>query len=628
MSYLSPLRLHFAGRFQASVSTVNNDVTHFDNAAFKPAYQLRQDQNGPNGWWNPRGDAAWRLLGCQITAAFLTDGTPAAPDDPIRTARVADSDRRVTAKIADLDPQQQLVSMIFGLEVRIATATGDTLVRGRFRPAAFTDIWARVQGSGGTGDANAGAMWQSVIEDLEWSDASGSRFLEALRRAATDGLLSLKFNVDRYSMNWKGDEFCRGRIVGTLGPACRSEPAHFVPGRQFMAPLPPTNGFPSPPGKVFNGVAVVDPEAGKIRLDLGNALPSTASGDLLADIGALTLGFPVPPADPGKAVSWTILGAIPYLAPGWYETTAGIVELPAQRRLTAAELEALRTSPLTLFTQNEGGAPVPAISEPPLGQHVRADQFVARLSPGDRFAARLFATRYGLPLPGARLVAFLDASWLQSGTGEPEVATPASALAFPTELETDAQGVATLEIRASDPGNPRGYIDGQVYGVRCVLADTQPASVAYPFNPWDFISILLWDTFRIDDPPTWHGGLQAVFQQYANLYPVMDRFLDLGDYTDVCRNRPHLLLAFGLEVENPNAMPVTRDLSPAKRAAILRWLTDLGPDGLPRAGQPPATAARTRPAPRPLAVAPETHPGAPSTGGKLAALQRRRGARP
>lgn len=35
ISYLNALRLHFAGRFQANVSTVNNHPAHFNNAAFK-----------------------------------------------------------------------------------------------------------------------------------------------------------------------------------------------------------------------------------------------------------------------------------------------------------------------------------------------------------------------------------------------------------------------------------------------------------------------------------------------------------------------------------------------------------------------------------------------------------------
>lgn len=38
MSYLNRLRLAFTGSFQADVSTVNNDVRHYDNASFQPAY--------------------------------------------------------------------------------------------------------------------------------------------------------------------------------------------------------------------------------------------------------------------------------------------------------------------------------------------------------------------------------------------------------------------------------------------------------------------------------------------------------------------------------------------------------------------------------------------------------------
>ena len=48
MSYLSPVRLHFAGRFQANVSTVNNDPGHFDNAAFLAAYQEMQTADAAN----------------------------------------------------------------------------------------------------------------------------------------------------------------------------------------------------------------------------------------------------------------------------------------------------------------------------------------------------------------------------------------------------------------------------------------------------------------------------------------------------------------------------------------------------------------------------------------------------
>ena len=128
MSYLDPVRLHFAGRFQASVSTVNNDPLHFD----KRATSRRSTRNAgppviPGGAWNPGGDGVWRLLGCRVTAAWRGDGAAAAADDPVLQCLIADSDRKVAGKLVDLDSEQQLVSEVWGLEVRICTANGATL---------------------------------------------------------------------------------------------------------------------------------------------------------------------------------------------------------------------------------------------------------------------------------------------------------------------------------------------------------------------------------------------------------------------------------------------------------------------------------------------------------------------
>ncbi len=84
--------------------------------------------------------------------------------------------------------------------------------------------------------------------------------------------------------------------------------------------------------------------------------------------------------------------------------------------------------------------------------------------------------------------------------------------------------------------------------------------------------------------------VEPVLGQYANLYPVMRDFLDLGDYESVCARANLLAHAFSLDIGNPNSMPVTRDLSGAKRAAILRWLTEPGDDGKPLLGTRPGLA--------------------------------------
>ena len=71
-------------------------------------------------------------------------------------------------------------------------------------------------------------------------------------------------------------------------------------------------------------------------------------------------------------------------------------------------------------------------------------------------------------------------------------------------------------------------------------------------------------------------------------------------------------------------MPVTRDMSTSARAAVVRWLSEVGPDGKPLLGQPAAAGP---------AMAPETAAAAAADGaqelrsrdGKAAAAARRLG---
>ena len=281
MSYLDGTRLHFSGAFQAAVSTVNNDPTHYDTKDFDPSWWEYSSGQDPNGWWNPPGDGAWRLIGCEITAAFVGDDQPADPSDPIFTCSVADSDGAPPAKLVDLDTEQQMVSTIFGLEVRIAGADGATRVGGTFEPAPFTNIWQRCPGGG---DAVASAVYQSVLTGVRWTDTAGSAFLEALQAASPDGLLSICFTVDGYRDDHTTAGFTTGRIVGTIGPAAAAEPHELVLGRQFVT-TNASNGFFLPAGKLNFCTAVVDGDAGKVRIDLGNALPTTSSGGPLVDLG-------------------------------------------------------------------------------------------------------------------------------------------------------------------------------------------------------------------------------------------------------------------------------------------------------------------------------------------------------
>jgi hypothetical protein len=634
MSYLNALRLHFAGQFQANISTVNNDPGHFDNAGFQPGYQQMQgpNMNPPNGWFNPQGDACFRLLGCGVTTAWMPSGPVSGANDPVLSFLVADSDSKVPAKLVDLDPEQQLTSEIWGMTVRITDQSGNTMMQGEFEPAAFMDIWDRATGGSGLGGDNvAGATYQSVLKNLVWSDVSASQFLTALKSASNaSGLLSIKFNLDGINM---GDptaaDFLCGRIAGTIGPAAPGEPRFLLLGRQFMASASsyPAPQFFVPVGGINFFPALVDPQAGCIYLDLGNALTTATPGGAINNIGDLVLSVAEPAATPGwPAGSPVVLGTIPatgtngYAQTGtWYAQTAGVVVLP----LTPDQLALIQAAPLTL----SGNAGV-RIAETPSGAFVRADRFVYRMSPSDKADIPVYATRFGRPMAGSAVTFALDPSQFQPapnpkqfpfvGTG-PTAGTPAEAISFAPEATTDSTGMATLYVTAGDPGTPRWVgdsygLDGQVYGIRPAFADGEIDTG--PVNQWNFISLLLWSGFTPANPVTW-TDVQPIFQQYANLYPVMLRFLNMASYDDVKAHSGLLSLAFGLPVSDPNSMPVTRDLSPAKRQAILDWLQD------PRPGEVP------KPAPRDLAAA--EAPAAPLAprdasslrGGKAAAAARR-----
>lgn len=631
MSYLNALRLHFAGQFQANVSTVNNDPAHFYNAKFIPDYQKMEGpgMNPANGWFNPQGDAAFRLRGCRVTSAWTASG-PAADDDPVLHCMVADSDEQAPAKLVDLDTEQQLVSEIWGLQVRVADAAGATLLQGDFAPAAFADIWDRATGSGGGGDIGAGAMYQSVLTKLSWGDVSASPFLTKLQAAAGDGLLSIKFNVDGLNMNFKSPDFMCGRIVGTIGPTTADEPRHMVIGRQFMAeglqfppPQQPTNFF-RPAGQLNFCAGRLDSEAGSLFIDLGNALSTVSPGGTVNDFGTLAVTAVENPLTNPQPVP---LGTIPsqgkggYASgPDWYRNTAGVVELKLKRKALAAA----QGSPLVIL----GGDPrTTFICEWSTGAFVRADRYVYRLSPREKVQMPVYATQWGEPLAGAVISFEADPSNLQPSSNIPDiaaptVATPAKALRLPNNATatTDTSGRAVLTLTPGDPGTPRYFnggadygIDGQVYGIRPAFADK--SLNGGPVNQWNFISILLWSDFKPSNPVTW-ADVQPIFQQYANLYPVMNRFLDLSDYDSVVKNAGLLRLAFGLDPGNPNVMPVTRDLSPAKRDAILAFLENPRPAKRKVRSAVAATVASAVPHAAGKTVR-------PSMGGKTAAAARR-----
>lgn len=553
MSYLSAPRLVFAGQFQADPSTVNNDPEHFNTNRFRSNYQL-PGEGASNGWWNPRGTGAFRFRNCSVRSVTYRDGSSCHDPnlDPLVGLPVNGSDLRVEGKIVDLDPEQQMVSQIWGFSVLLGNPEGEFGFRSKFAVTAFGDIWVRFPG--GQPDSFFGAFWQSVLERVKWTGALQSRFLEELREnGILPEQLSIKFNVDGFEDDSSSPDFTFGRVVGSIGLYLPEEPRHFVSGRRLWS-------VPGAPASLNDTPALLD---GRIlTLDLGNSLPTQSVGGALANVDRLTVAIQPQTGNP------VLLGQIDYQCPTWYEQTAGIVSFT----LSEEQTQTAGNSPLVVLQNGTQ----PLLQEAGDGSWVRADDFVFRLNPGDTAATRFYATRFGQPIANGQISLGYDPSIIQGQikqgpvSGPRIVGQPTSAFTFPAAIPV-VNGVAELPIQSADPGNPRHYIDGQLYGVTYGLGD-QPPPVGGVQNPSLILSALVWSGFEIPQKPNWLRDLRPIFQQYADLYPIMKPIVDLGNYASLTSRLYILKNVFSAPVTDPNYMPVTRDLSLNKRRMILQWL--------------------------------------------------------
>lgn len=553
MSYLNLPRLVFAGQFQADVSTVNNDPEHFNTARFRSNYQL-PGSGASNGWWNPNGTGAWRFRNCVVTSVVYRDGSTCSDPnlDPVIGLAVNGSDTRVEGKLVDLDSEQQMVSEIWGFSVNLGSADAGVGFKSRFAVAPFADIW--VCYPAGQPDSFFSAYYQSVLEQVQVIGVGTSRFLSELLqdKTQTPDQFSIKFNVDGFDDSMDTADFTFGRVVGSIGLREAGEPRHFVPGRRLWAV----------PGQTAND-AIGQIKGNVLTLDLGNSLPTKAAGGARADSGSLTIAL-LPNASAPQ-----LLAEVNYQAPGWYESTAGIVSI----NLNDAQLKSAQQTPLGLV---QNGVQ-PLLAEASNGQWVRADQFVYRFNPPETAVVKFYATSFGQPLANAQISLTYDPSAMAGQTtqgpapGPQQVGVPQSALLFNNTINTGSDGVAEMTLRSSNPGNPRGYIDGQVYGVTYQLGSVPPplGSVS---NGALTLNALVFSGYDIPAVPDWMSDVRPIFQQYADLYPIMHKIVDLSNYASLTSRISALKNVFKAPVSDPNYMPVTRDLSTRKREMLLKWL--------------------------------------------------------
>lgn len=596
MSYLNRLRLVFSGRFQADPSTVNNDIRHFDSAQFMESFQEFQTTADANGWWNPDGTGAFRLIDCRVVAVHYADGTSTddPTKDPIIGLSVLDANVRSGGKIVDLDPQCQTASQLWGFKVRLADTTSPVAVdylNSNYAENPFRDLWFTRTADRHSDEAES-AMFQSVLTDLQWGDTSKSRFLTDLRASTQDRELSIRLTTYGYLDNHTVQGFTTGIVSGIIGPAALDEPESIIVGRRF-APKNQGTGVSWNNITYFTGLLVETPNEadvnkGYLLLDLSNALP-LATNETVLDIGELSLGIITDGAsgegDVAGPGNFMPIGTIPYRDAGWLAKTGGIIEFP----LTRGQLRT-QPAPFALATARPAGAtPIIAISETSNGWFIGAEPFVLRMdtvTSGPAYSNfTLYVAQYGIPQPNT-VVTITQQGPQEGNSGGssaplegahgvipiPVSGIPMEALSVPATLTTNGRGTAAVTVAATNPNNPRGYIDGQLYVLNYAVQGENPSNL----GQFEVVSIHVRDPYPVPAKPTWVKNIRAIFDQYGNLYPIMSRYVvNLNDPVSVFERRQILKLAFSSPISDPNYMPVTRDLSQGKLDTIVEWLNQL-----------------------------------------------------
>lgn len=582
MSYLDPPRLHLFGRFFANPSTINNVTNNYD-----PSQVLNNSAGGAPGavGWNPPGIALFRV-DVAVQSALGADGGALGPGDALAGARLQSTGKPNNAKIVDLDPDQQNISQVFGLHVELTLADGTAAFSGSVDTSALSDLWGRVVGGSGQGIESAGGMFQTVIRVDAWGDVSRSPILQALK-ARAGNTLSIKWNVDGYNGDRTNPGFGWGRMTATIGPALPGEPVRRLARRWMLLP----DGIKGAP-VLWYAPFQVDEARGRLVVDLGNSVATTATrGGPPMKFAAVSVVLDA--YGPGTPVSPPGFALQDYAAA--YQQRAGVYEFPLPAELLA--LAAKR--PVGIRALGADGKTQYTLTEAKDGRMVVADLPFLRLDPGDEEKVQFHARVFGAPDAGRAIPLALAAPAGASGNNN----LPAGGLGFPASITTGPDGSAAVTFTGGSTA-PRAQwraendIDGQVYFVSGPWwPDTLNTFGNVP------VSALVFDAYKpLTTPPTFWGDIHPMMYQYMRLYPGMRSIMDVSDYTTLTQppvsGAYDVATVFSLPIEHPNYMPVTRDLSRAKRDAFLAWVKAGFPLGTkPAAAPEPALAAAPASAP-------------------------------
>ena len=595
-SHLDLPRLSFNGQVRVDAATGNNMPCNF-----------HPDEPIDKGW-NFQGTGEFSLFNCRVMSAIGLDGEQPVDDAVINSAVVNNLDEPY-AKAVDFDVQLMLTT-VYGLTLAVVGVDGEVLIQGKVTPFVLgQDVWRRdihitdgnTVRSCNPPDYCLSAKSASVISNLKWGKIFGSPSLQELKEASDQqgGTLSISLTIYSYiSINPRKElnNETLAHLIGTIGPPSLNNPV-LIAGERMLSyegvPQPHLydnsiqNGS-RPNTLMYNAPFQIDHNSLRLTVDFSNSISLDVDGNFV-NLGELWLGV----RDQTLKCVHLISGPISYLDIGWVHKGCihdHILSKNNYDHLLSSQLyvfEVRRGVTLKLSPTFDHSCSNEIIFLRPMLQEIEKfirpmGNYLGQLEYKEAMKIDLKVTQYGWPLRDQSVYVYEHSS-----------ASPLNGIIVTPQISTtNEQGIATITFHAmnkipllrkfSAPETPCNRmelpIEGQLYSFEYSLsrAPTDNGTFKYAniIQKNNFIAILAFSYFKEPKHPNWVEHVQPIFQLYERLFPAMKHVVNLGNYIDVTSIRNlHLIdYTMGLDVNHPNYMPVTRDLSPSKRAMIQKWL--------------------------------------------------------
>jgi len=366
-------------------------------------------------------------------------------------------------------------------------------------------------------------------------------------------------------------------------------------------------GAPAPPAPVGLGPVVVYVDGGNevISIDFSSAIPETGKPDIWpsdltkANFGTLDFGVT-------NGGVFTSIVQIPYdqYAQAAYEATAGIIDIPFASTITGPATGSLLENG-SIVIQVEQPAPNP--SDPPVATAALAEQqYSAQTDERGIYLDENGSTTFdvtvydfGQPSPNTTvLVAQYDqglglistvAMPLVFMEGQQPLEVSPGSFTNVTIVTSNGSGIASVSISAVTPGYavlaffpysgdtapiPPPALAGPPGTLIAITSAFYTTVRVLPFDeglPERFVK--LWNTTQ-DKTLVWQFVYNEILYLYDMLFNVMLTVFNLGDQGSVEASIPYIWPAISAEAakENTQAMPITRDMSAAKRLTLQLWM--------------------------------------------------------